>query len=121
MAYEYPVNNPTRFEHAPVMSKQHYFVKLLPPRSTFPMDITDAERTLMEQHAVYFRQQFEAGNVLIYGPVMAAGGAFGMAVLEVADESEAVGVMSNDPSVLGGLNRFELSPMRVPVSRAKGG
>jgi uncharacterized protein YciI len=101
------------------MSKQHYFVKLVPPRSTFPMDITDAERVLMEQHAAYFRQQFDAGNVLIYGPVMAAGGAFGVGILEVADESEALRVMNNDPSVLGGLNRFELSPMRVPVSRAR--
>jgi uncharacterized protein YciI len=101
------------------MSKQHYFVKLIPPRPTFPTDITDAERALMEQHAAYFRQQFEAGNVLIYGPVMASGGAFGVGVLEVADESDALRVMNNDPSVLGGLNRFELNPMRVPVSRAK--
>lgn len=43
-----------------------------------------------------------------------------MAILEVADEMEAVCVMDNDHSVLGGLNCFELSPMQVPVSRAKG-
>jgi len=101
------------------MSKQHFFIKLIPPRTTFPVDITDGERALMEQHSAYFRQQFDAGNVLIYGPVMAASGAFGVGVLEVADESEALRVMNNDPSVLGGLNRFEVSPMRVPVSRAK--
>lgn len=73
----------------------------------------------MMEHTTYFRQRFDDGNVLIYGPVMAPDGAFGMAVLEVADESEAVLLMQNDPSVRGGLNRYELSPMRVPVSRAK--
>jgi hypothetical protein len=100
------------------MSKQHYFVKLIPPRATFPQDMTDSERAVMMEHTVYFRQKFDQGNILIYGPVMAVGGAFGMAVLEVVDESEAMLLMRNDPSVRGGLNRFELSPMRVPVSRA---
>ena len=105
--------------HAVVVSKQHYFVKLIPPRATFPMDITDAERAVMGEHSNYFRQQFDAGNVLIYGPVMANDGAFGIGVLEVADESQALTVVKNDPSVRAGLNRFELSPMRVPASRAK--
>ena len=84
------------------------------------MDITDAERAVMAEHSNYFRLQFDVGNVLIYGPVMANDGAFGIAVLEVADESQALTVMKNDPSVRVGLNRFELSPMRVPASRAKG-
>ena len=36
------------------MSKQHYFVKLIPPRSTFPHDITSEERRLMEEPSRYF-------------------------------------------------------------------
>jgi uncharacterized protein len=109
---------PLRY-YAAVMSKQHYFVKLIPPRATFPMDITEAERAVMEEHSAYFRRQFDAGNVLIYGPVMPKDGAFGVAILEVTDEPEASLIMKNDPSVRAGVNRFELSPMRVPVSRAK--
>ena len=84
------------------------------------MDITDAERAVMAEHSNYFRQQFDAGNVLIYGPVMAKDGAFGIGVLEVTDESQALTVMKNDPSVRFGLNRFELSRMQVPASRARG-
>ena len=42
----------------------------------------------MQEHARYTRQSFDAGKILIYGPVMAPGGAFGMAVFEVADVSE---------------------------------
>jgi hypothetical protein len=32
------------------MTKQHYFFKLIPPRPTFPHDMTDDERRLMDEH-----------------------------------------------------------------------
>jgi hypothetical protein len=49
---------------------------------------------------------------------MAEGGAFGMAVLEVADEAEAHRIMDGDPTVKGGINRYELSLMMVAGARA---
>jgi hypothetical protein len=52
------------------MSKQHYFFKLIPPRPTFPYDISDAEKLIMKEHASYFREQFAAGRVLLFGPVL---------------------------------------------------
>ena len=103
------------------MGKQHYFFKLIPPRPTFPFDITDDERRLMEEHSRYFDQHFAAGRLLLYGPVMAASGAFGLAVLEVDSEDEARQFGEADPSVKGGLNRFEISPMRVSAARGKEG
>jgi uncharacterized protein len=101
------------------MNKQHYYFKLIPPRSSFPQDITDEESAVMQKHAAYFEKHFAAGKLLLYGPVMARGGAFGIGILEVEDEAEARQFGENDPSVLSGLNRFELSPMRVVASRAK--
>jgi uncharacterized protein len=101
------------------MDKQFYFFKLIPPRPTFPHDITDAERELMQAHSHYFDRQFEAGKLLLYGPVMAPGGAFGVGILEVADEAEAREFSENDPSVRAGMNCWELYPMRVARSRAK--
>jgi uncharacterized protein YciI len=101
------------------MDKQHFFFKLIPPRTTFPSDITPEEGALMKQHSDYCQQQFEAGKLLTYGPVMAPGGAFGMGILEVADQAEARHFGENDPSVLGGLNRFEFYSMRVANARAK--
>ena len=101
------------------MDKRHFFFKLIPPRATFPGDITPEESALMGQHSVYCQQQFDAGKLLTYGPVMAPGGAFGMGILEVADEAEARHFGENDPSVSGGLNRFEFYPMRVSNARAK--
>jgi hypothetical protein len=50
---------------------------------------------------------------------MSPAGAFGLGILEVADEAEARRFGENDPSVRGGLNRFEVYPMQVAASRAE--
>ncbi len=101
------------------MSKQHFYAKLIAPRPTFASDITEPERALMAQHGAYCQQQFEAGKLLMFGPVAAPDGAFGVGILEVADEAEARQVFENDPSVIAGMNRFEIYPMRVAAARAK--
>jgi len=101
------------------MSKQHYFFKLIPPRPTFPHDMNDNESRLMEEHGRYFREHFEARSVLLYGPVMATGGAFGLGVLEMDSEAAARKFGEGDPSVKAGLNKFEIHPMRVSAARAK--
>jgi len=101
------------------MAKQHFFFKLIPPRPTFPYDITEAEKRLMDEHSRYFEQQFAAGRLLLYGPVMATSGAFGLAILEVDAEADVARFGEEDPSVKGGLNRFEFHPMRVSGARGK--
>ena len=101
------------------MSKQHFFFKLIPPRPTFPYDITEEEGRLMDEHARYFEAQYAAGKLLLYGPVLAPAAAFGLAVLEVDTEDAARRFGEEDPSVKAGLNRFEFYPMRVSAARAK--
>jgi uncharacterized protein len=100
-------------------AKQHFFLKLIPPRSSFPFDITPEEQQLMDEHGRYFQEHFHAGRLLIFGPVLAPGGAFGMGVLEVENEAEARRFGEGDPSVIAGLNRFEVYPMRVSAARAR--
>jgi uncharacterized protein len=102
------------------MSKRHFFLKLIGPRPTFPADITEDERRLMQEHALYTRTGFDARKILVYGPVMAPTGAFGMAVFEVSDEAEIREFMSSDPSVRAGLMTFEVYPMRVGAAQAFG-
>ena len=72
----------------------------------------------MDEHGRYFKDHFAAGEVLLFGPVMATGGAFGLGVLEMDSEAEARKFGEGDPSVKAGLNRFEISPMRVSAARA---
>jgi uncharacterized protein len=83
------------------MAKQHYFFKLIPPRPTFPLDMNENERRSMDDHGRYFQEHFAAGKVLLFGPVMATGGAFGLGVLEVDSEEEARRFGEGDPSVRG--------------------
>jgi uncharacterized protein len=84
------------------------------------MDITPDEKLLMQEHARYTRESFDAGKILIYGPVMTPGGAFGMAVFEVADEAEVRQVLEKDPTVVAGMNKFEIHPMRVGAAQGFG-
>lgn len=99
------------------MADQQYFLKLIPPRSTFPADMDARERSLMQEHTVYMRGYFEAGKLLIYGPVMHPAGAFGMGVMVVSGEAEARRIMDDDPTVRGGVNRYEIAPMMVAAAR----
>ena len=101
--------------------KKHYFFKLIPPRPTFPQDISEEEKRLMNEHGQYFHEQFTAGRVLLYGPVMAKDGTFGLGVLEVEDEAEARRFGENDPSVRAGLNRFEIYPIQIGGAQARRG
>jgi uncharacterized protein YciI len=93
--------------------KLRFLLKLIPPRTTFVNDMTPDEGKLMQQHADYWAEQFKKGTVLIIGPVLDPKGAWGMAVLETATEEEARTLAMNDPSVKAGLNKIEISPMRV--------
>jgi uncharacterized protein len=99
------------------MSKQHFYFKLIPPRATFSADMTAEERALMQEHVRYTREAFDAGKILIYGPVMAGAGAFGVAVLEMEDATEAQKFGDDDPSIKAGMNTFEFYPMRVGAAR----
>jgi uncharacterized protein YciI len=100
------------------MTKTHFFIRLVPPRASFIQDMTAEERDLMQQHSVYTRAQFDAGKILVYGPVMDARGPFGMAVFEAESDAEVRRILDEDPTVKAGLNRYEVSPMRVAAARA---
>jgi uncharacterized protein len=100
------------------MEKQHFFCKLIPPRPTFVEDMTDEERLLMHEHGRYTRQHFLDGKILIYGPVFASAGPFGVSVFEASSEAEARQLIENDPTVRSGLNKYELSPMILGPARA---
>ena len=100
-----------------LMSKQHFFVKLIPPRPTFPTDMSPEERAIMLRHIEYTTRLFAEGKVLIFGPVLDASDPFGMAVFEVENESEVVQLLNGDPSVSCGLNQFAVIPMRVGAAQ----
>ena len=91
---------------------KHFFIKLIPPRSLFHMDMSDVERSVMEEHSVYWKNLQEQGVAAIYGPVFDPKGVWGMGVVEAQNEEEARKIISNDPSVKTFM-MFELIPMNA--------
>jgi len=81
------------------------------------MDMTAEERALMMEHVKFTHEQFAAGRVLIFGPVIDPHGPFGMGVFEAESEAEVRAIMEEDPTVKAGLNRFELYPMRIGAAQ----
>ena len=99
------------------MDKKHFFLKLIPPRSTFINDITDDERRIMNEHGAYWSTFINNGIAIVIGPVLDPNGPFGMAVVEVDSEEQLNEIISNDPA--NGLNRFEVFPMIRAVYKQK--
>ena len=67
----------------------------------------------MQEHVVYWKDLLERGICIVYGPVFDPHGNYGIGIVGVEDESIVRDIQINDPSVKGGLNRFEIYPMRA--------
>ncbi len=107
----------TQATSAPAPVRIHFFVRLIPPRPTFNIDMTAQERDLMGRHVVYWTALFNAGKVLVFGPVTDPKGGYGIAVIEVGSREEARSLIDDDPTVQARLNKMELAPMRVGLHR----
>lgn len=92
---------------------QHYFIRLIPPRPTFALDMDDGERAIMGEHVRYWREEMDRGSVVVYGPVMDPAGGFGMGVVRFASEAGLKVFIGGDPTVTAGLNRIEYCAMRA--------
>ena len=93
--------------------KKHFFLKLIPPRPTFAQTLTEAERKIMQEHAVYWKDLMGKGICIVYGPVFDPQGEYGIGILGVEDESIVQDIQLNDPAVKDGLNSYEIYPMRA--------
>lgn len=90
--------------------------RLLGPRPTFPMDITDDERALMAEHGAYWRQRMAEGKVVVFGPVLDPKGVWGLGVMRVRDEAELQALTNADPVILANRGfRYESLPMMAAV------
>ena len=96
----------------------YFFLRLQPPRPTFPHDGTGEEMAAMKRHAEYWHQNALAGSAIAVGPVFAGEGAFGIAVVEVADQAAAQALADADPIITSGFGfRFDVSPMPSIILR----
>lgn len=87
-----------------------FLYKLLPPRPTFAVDMTNSEKKVMQEHFNYWKGLTDKGIVIVVGPVFDPKGPWGVAVVEVDNEQNAHALGANDPAVKAGL-AFEIYQM----------
>jgi uncharacterized protein len=85
-----------------------FLFRLIPPRADFAQTMTAAEQDAMAQHMEYWAQLLADGRVVVYGPVADPEGVWGLGVLRAADRAEVLAIAEQDPSVLAGVNTFEV-------------
>jgi uncharacterized protein YciI len=88
----------------------YFLCRLIPPRSTFPADITAAEAETMKQHVVYWTGLLAKKSVIAFGPVADPKGTWGMGIVDVRDETELRELQENDPARRIGM-KYEAYPM----------
>jgi uncharacterized protein YciI len=88
-----------------------FVFRLLAPRPTFALDMTDEERVIMERHAAYWQPQVDEGRMVIFGPVLDETGSWGLGVVEADDEDELRAFAAGDPAVTTGTARIEIGTL----------
>ena len=94
-----------------------YMVKLLPPRASFLVDATPAERAIMREHADYWRAHLEDGLVVAFGPVNDPAGSFGIGLVRVSEAAELDDFLACDPAIQSGIGlQVQALPMPALIS-----
>lgn len=84
---------------ADAAAKSVYFVRLVPPRPTFAMDMNEEERGVMQQHGAYWMEQMALGKVIVFGPVGDPKGPWGLGIVRANDEADLKAFSDGDPVI----------------------
>jgi len=88
-----------------------FVFRLISPRPTFPIDMTESERKVMGEHVTYWTALRDKGIAVVFGPVLDPKGVWGVAIVETSDEATARALLANDPVEKAGLSRIGIYPM----------
>jgi uncharacterized protein len=89
-----------------------FFCKLIAPRPTFALDMSEAEAKLMQEHAAYWKGCMEKGQVVAFGLVADPAGPYGIGIIELESDAEAQRFTEADPVIKARRGfRYELHPM----------
>jgi len=97
-----------------------FVFRLMAPRPTFALDMTDEEREIMGRHAAYWKPLVDAGRMVVFGPVLDGTGSWGLGVVEADDEEEIRQFASEDPVVTTGTAKIEMGRMLAGFVRPRG-
>ena len=91
-----------------------FLCRLLPPRPSFSIDMTDDEQALMGEHVVYWRGLLDAGRVVAFGPVADPAGGWGVSIVDADDEAAVQAMIAADPVKQRGDAGFRYDVFAMP-------
>jgi uncharacterized protein len=93
-----------------------FLYRLLPPRPSFPQDMTPEEAAIMQAHGVYLRGLAAKGEAVAFGPVLDPKGAWGVGIFQTESAERMDEIARNDPAILSGRGfAYEILPMAALV------
>ena len=96
-----------------------FVFRLKAPRPDFALAMTDEEREIMGRHAAHWQPLLDAGDMVVFGPVLDSTGSWGLGVVEADDEDELRAFAANDPAVTSGTAEIELGKMLAGYVRPR--
>lgn len=96
-----------------------FVFRLIAPRPTFALDMSDEEREIMGRHAAYWQPFLDSGQMVIFGPVLDSTGSYGLGVVEAEDEDELRAFAAGDPVVTSGTAEIEIGKMLAGFVRPR--
>jgi uncharacterized protein YciI len=96
-----------------------FVFRLKAPRSTFALDMTNEEREIMRRHAAHWQPLVDAGQMVVFGPVLDSSGSWGLGVVEAEDEEQIRAFAAGDPVVTSGTASIEVGKMLAGFIRPR--
>ncbi len=101
-----------------IEKKQFIYVLKLIPSLLFPENWTDKEEKIVDSHFSRLLELRNDGRLILAGKTSGLDDkTFGIVILEVDSDDEALTIMGNDPCVKEGIMTAELFPYHVAVMR----
>jgi hypothetical protein len=95
----------------------YFLYKLVPPRPTFSLDMTDAESAIMGDHVGYWTSLAAHRTAVVFGAVADPSGIWGLAVVEAKSEPDVRALGDADPAITSELATYQVYPMPGAIAR----
>jgi hypothetical protein len=95
----------------------YYLYKLVPPRPSFSIDMTDAESAIMQDHVGYWTSLAADRTAVVFGAVADPAGIWGLAVVEADSEYDVRALGDTDPAITSELATYQVYPMPGAIAR----
>ncbi len=96
-----------------------FVFRLIAPRPTFALDMSEEEREVMGRHAAHWQPLVDSGAMVVFGPVLDDTGSWGLGVVDTEDEDELRSFAARDPVVTTGTAEIEIGTMLAGFVRPR--